>query len=635
MSLMKASLLESLLSDLDQEQKEAVTTTEGPLLVIAGPGSGKTRVITYRFSYIVLTGKALPSEILCVTFTNKAAGEMKSRIVSLTGSKFASNWWIKTFHSLGLSIVKENYQKLGLKENFVVYDSDDQMRLLKSILKKVSFNELSPEKVLDIISEIRYGYNPSNFFGDSIKELADMYEEELRKNNAVDFTDLIVLPYKLLKKDEEVREMYKNRWKYLMIDEFQDTDPIQYEFIKLILNEHENICVVGDDDQSIYGWRGASVENIRNFDKDFKNCKVVILKTNYRSTDEIISLSNYVASNMMYRRKEKVIRGVGRSDSVPVFIETYDQAMESRIVVEEIENLVSNGYNYNDIAILYRANYLSRILEEDLVRRNIPYRIYSGISFYERIEIKDILAYLKFAINHNDYVSFSRIVNVPRRGVGEVTVNKIIDYSIRNGKDLLQSIEEMMSRGDIKQDLRGFVSSIKALRDDSLSISERVSNLISNIGYYKYLQQTYDNYDERIENVQELLRSIMDFEDSGGKTLEEFINSAALMTNSDEVDEKENCVSLMTLHVSKGLEFPVVFIFGAIDGILPHFKNTHNLSLLDEERRLFYVGITRAKSKLYITSSRYVRVGSMKHSVVSVSRFIDELPSDVIRIRRY
>lgn len=632
---MKTSLLESLLSDLDQDQKEAVTTTEGPLLVIAGPGSGKTRVITYRFSYIILTGKALPSEILCVTFTNKAAGEMKSRIVSLTNSQSASNWWIKTFHSLGLSIVKENYEKLGLKENFVVYDSDDQMRLLKSILKKVSFNELSPEKVLDIINDIRYGHNSSNFFGDSIKELAKMYDEELRKNNAVDFTDLIILPYKLLKKDEEVREMYRNRWKYLMIDEFQDTDPTQYEFMKLILNENENICVVGDDDQSIYGWRGAKVENIRNFDKDFKNCKVVILRTNYRSTEEIISLSNHVASNMMYRREEKIIKGIGRSDSIPVFIETFDQAREAEIVVDEIENLVSSGYNYNDIAILYRANYLSRILEEELVRRNIPYIIYSGVSFYERIEIKDILAYLKLAINPRDYVSFSRIVNVPKRGVGEVTVSKIIDYSIKNNKDLLQSIEEMTDKGVIKQDLKSFVSSVRALADDDLSISERVSNLIGSIEYYKHLQQNYDNYDERIENVEELLRSVMDFEDSGGKTLSEFVDSAVLRTNSDEVDEKKNCVSLMTLHVSKGLEFPVVFIFGAIEGILPHFKNTHNLSLLDEERRLFYVGVTRAKSKLYITSSRYTRVGSVKHYVVSVSRFIDELPDGVVRIRRY
>lgn len=631
---MEELILDRFLSDLDDEQKEAVVSTEGPVLVIAGPGSGKTRVITYRFAYIVLSRKASPNQILCVTFTNKAANEMRTRISRLTGVEDTGNWWIKTFHSLGLSIVKENYYLMGLSKNFVVYDKDDQLRVIRNIVKKYNFRELSPERVMEIIDDVRYGYDVVETFGDIIKELVQIYEEELRKNNAVDFVDLIILPYKLLKSDEEIRRIYQNRWKYLMIDEFQDTDPLQYDFIKLILNQDRNICVVGDDDQSIYGWRGASVENIRNFDKDFKNCKVVILKTNYRSTEEIIRVSNSISASMLFRRKEKVIKGIGNKGDIPVFIETYDQRKEAYLIASYIKLFVKDGFKYKDIAVFYRANYLSRILEEVFIQENIPYRVYSGISFYERAEIKDIIAYMKFFVNKYDFVSFSRIINIPKRGIGEVAISRIYDYGVQTGKDFLSATLDLSRQGIVKGEISSFVEAIEILQDESESISSRVRKLIDKIDYYGYLKRAYDNYEERIENVEELISSIMDFEENGGKSFEDFVNNSAIMTNSDEVDEDLDYVSLMTLHVSKGLEFPVVFIFSAVDGIIPHSKNVHSPSLLDEERRLFYVGITRAKKKLIITSSRFIRIGSIRHNIVSPSRFIDEIPSSFIKIVR-
>lgn len=627
-------LVDKILKDLDEDQREAVVSTEGPLLIVAGPGSGKTRVITYRFAYIVLSKRALPTQILCVTFTNKAANEMRTRISNLTGVSDTNAWWIKTFHSLGLSILRENYYLLGLDKNFVVYDKDDQLRLIKNITKKYGFNELSPEKIMEIIDDVRYGYDTIETFGEVIRELVKIYEEELRKNNAVDFVDLIALPCKLLKTDKDIREIYQKRWKYLMIDEFQDTDPLQYEFIKLILNEDKNICVVGDDDQSIYGWRGANVENIRNFDKDFKNCKIVVLKTNYRSTEEIIRFSNSVSSNMLFRRKEKKIKGIGTRGDLPVFIETYDQRKEAYIIAKEIKFFVQNGFNYRDIAVFYRTNYLSRILEEVFIEERIPYKVYSGISFYERAEIKDILAYIKFFVNRNDFVSFSRIINVPKRGIGESAVSKIYDYALRTGKDFLSATLELREKGGIKGEISSFVEAIKILENENIGLASRVKKLIEKIGYYDHLKRVYDNYEERIENVEELIGAIMDFEDNGGKSFEEFVNNSTLMTNSDEVDENLNSVSLMTLHVSKGLEFPIVFIFSAVDGIIPHSRNIHNPSLLDEERRLFYVGITRAKKKLIITASRFVRIGSNKHSFVSPTRFIEEIPPEIIRVVR-
>ncbi|MEN2998821.1 MAG: UvrD-helicase domain-containing protein [Brevinematia bacterium] len=628
---MDATVVQSMLSDLDEDQREAVVSTEGPVLVIAGPGSGKTRTITYRFAYILLTDKASPLEILCVTFTNKSANEMKTRISNLLRVP-TSRMWIKTFHSLGLSIVKENYHLLGLKENFVVYDKADELRLVKELMRKYGFEELSPEQTMEIIDKVRYGDEVVDVFGDTIRDLTKMYEETLRKNNAVDFTDLIILPHSLLSSNEEVRDLYKRRWRYVMIDEFQDTDPVQYGLIRLLLNPMENICVVGDDDQSIYGWRGAKVENIRNFDKDFKNCKVVILKTNYRSTEEVIRLSNFVSSAMLFRRKEKSIKGIGRKGIVPKFVETYSQLKEAEIIAEEIDSLVRLGYSYKDIAVFYRVNYLSRILEEVLLKSNIPYRVYSGTSFYERAEIKDILAYMKFFVNRNDFVSFSRIANVPRRGLGEASLSKILDFSLRSGKDLIESALMLEKEGIIGGKVKALAEALEVLEGEE-SIASRVRMLISKIGYYNYLKNTYNDYEDRIENVEELLTAINEFENSGGRTIEEFVNSSALMTGLDDVDETKDCVSLMTLHVSKGLEFPVVFIFGAVDGIIPYFRSFHSQSLLDEERRLFYVGITRAKSRLVITASRYVRIGS-KHIYVSPTRFIEEVPEEYMEIVR-
>jgi len=618
-----------LLKDLDRDQVEAVTATEGPLLVVAGPGSGKTRVITYRFAYIVLSGKASPDEVLCVTFTNKAAEEMRNRIITLIGGDKAKNWWIKTFHSFGLSVIRENYDLFGLGSNFVVYDSDDQLKLIKNLVKEYNFYSISPEQLSDYISILDRSLDLDNTdFKEEVIEFYRLYKKALKQNNAVDFGDLIKLPYEEFSKNHSLREIYKNRWKYMMIDEFQDTDKVQYEFIKLILNERRNICVVGDDDQSIYGWRGASVENIRNFDKDFKDCKVVILKTNYRSTNEIINLSNIIAKDMFFRRSEKVIRGTGVVGSAPIVVEAKYQSDEADIISDMIKKLVDGGeYGYGDIAVLYRVNYLSRVLEEKFLRKKIPYKIYSGVGFFERIEVKDILAYLKFSINPYDFVSFSRIINVPRRGVGEVTLKKISDNALNYDMNYFLTIKEMLKNGELPKSIEDFVKVIDLLKDDSLDFSERVEDMIDEIGYYDYLKTLEGDYLDRVENVEELVRTIEDFEEEGeyNDVIVDFLNNVVLKRDSDEINENSEHVSMMTLHVSKGLEFPVVFIFGVVDGIIPHMRNIGRSNLLDEERRLFYVGVTRAKRRLFLSHHRFRKGKFGDMEFCNISRFLDGL----------
>jgi DNA helicase-2/ATP-dependent DNA helicase PcrA len=617
---------QSILKDLDEDQREAVTTTEGPLLVVAGPGSGKTRVITYRFAYIVLSGKSSVDEILCVTFTNKAAEEMRSRILSLVGDVNVGTWWIKTFHSFGLSIIRENYELFGLGANFVVYDSDDQVKLIKELLKEYNLGLYSPELLADYISLLdRTLRFEEAGLKEEVIEFYKIYKKALRDNNAVDFGDLVRLPYEELLKNERLRKFYKSRWKYIMIDEFQDTDKVQYEFIKLILNDSRNICVVGDDDQSIYGWRGASVENIRNFDRDFKDCKVVILRTNYRSTEEIIRLSNFVAQDMLFRRDGKLIKGTGIRGTSPVIIEAQYQDGEAYTVASIIRELVQRGeYSYKDIAVLYRVNYLSRVLEEKLIRMNIPYVVYSGVGFFERIEVKDILAYLKFSINPYDFVSFARIINVPRRGIGEATLKKILDKASNYGMDYFLTVKEMLNKGELPKAANEFVKAIEILKNDSVSLSERVEKMIDEINYYDYLETLEGDYYDRVENVEELIRTIADFERNGKYTdvVIDFLNNAVLKRDSDNIGDNGDHVSIMSLHVSKGLEFPVVFIFGVVDGIIPHVRNIHKANLLDEERRLFYVGITRAKRKLFLSYHRY-RIGKFgEKEFCNISRFL-------------
>ncbi len=617
----------SILKDLDEDQIKAVTTTEGPLLVIAGPGSGKTRVITYRFAYIVLSGKASADEILCVTFTNKAAEEMRNRILSLVGDVKVMTWWIKTFHSFGLSIIRENYKLFGLGPNFVVYDGDDQFRLIRKLVKEYNLDLYSPEILQDHISILDRALRfEETGIKEEVIEFYKIYKKALRENNAVDFGDLIRLPYEELLRNERLRKLYKSRWKYIMIDEFQDTDKVQYEFIKLILNDNRNICVVGDDDQSIYGWRGANVDNIRNFDRDFKDCRVVILRTNYRSTEEIIALSNLVARNMLFRRDGKFIKGTGVRGTPPVIIEARYQDSEAYAVASVIKELVQRGeYSYRDIAVLYRVNYLSRVLEEKFIKMGIPYVVYSGVGFFERIEVKDILAYLKFSINPYDFVSFSRIVNVPRRGIGEVTLRKIFNRASDYGMDYLLTVKEMLKKGELPKLADEFVNAIEILRDSSISLSERVEKLVDEIGYYDYLETLEGDYYDRIENVEELIRTIAEFERGGEYTdvVLEFLNNAVLKKDSDNIGDDENRVSIMSLHVSKGLEFPVVFIFGVVDGIIPHFRNVHKGHLIDEERRLFYVGITRAKERLFFSYHKYRLEKFGGREFCNISRFLE------------
>ncbi len=630
--------MNKIFDDLNTNQKEAVFSTEGPLLIIAGPGSGKTRVITYRFVYLIISGKALPSEILCITFTNKAAEEMRVRIAKITNldQKEVEKLWIKTFHALGLRMLKEYYAFAGLNRDFVVYDSDDQLKLVKSIMKEYNYTSITPERSLETIQEMKekslgdISNLEDQYLVENFGELYQIYQRKLSENNAVDFTDLIVLPIKILRNNPKIRESFQKRWKYIMVDEFQDTNLSQYELIKLIINENRNICVVGDDDQSIYGWRGANVENIRNFDKDFKDCKLVFLDTNYRSTDEIINFSNIISNKMLFRREGKIIKGIGNKGSKPTIIEAYDIYREAQIVAKIIKNLVRDGYQYKDISVLYRANYLSRILEEEFIKFGIPYKIYGGIQFFERAEIKDILAYLKFSVNPRDFVSFSRIINTPKRSLGDSAVSKIVNVSDIQNVDLLEAcyiFEKQEPKYSVG--IRRFLDAIQILRDEKLSIADRVLKLVENIGYYDYLRTLEGDPEDRIDNVKELIVAIEDFESKGSGTISDFLDSAALVQPSDYINEN-NSVSLMTLHISKGLEFPVVFIYNVVDGVIPHSRSLNRLNELDEERRLFYVGVTRAKQKLFITLSKISR--SFKGSVEyrSPSRFLDGISEKFI-----
>ncbi len=645
-----------LLEALNPQQREAVVHTEGPLLVLAGAGSGKTRVLTYRIAFLIERRLAAPHEILAVTFTNKAANEMKTRVESLLNMS-VQHLWIGTFHSICARFLRQIAKYIGYQSNFTIYDVDDQIAQIKRIMDflNISREIISPKVVQYTISQAKNQMKDARQFekqaydyrSQQIAKIFWEYEAALRKNNAFDFDDLLIKPIDVFTAHPEVLEAYQRKFKYLLVDEYQDTNKAQYYLIKLLAANHQNVCVVGDEDQSIYRWRGANIENILNFEKDYPETRVIRLEQNYRSTQTILSAANSVVANNVNRLGKNLWSKQGKGEKIKV-VETRDESSEASAVVQFIQQLlIQKRLSYNDMVILYRTNAQSRALEEQLRAHNIPYTIVGGMKFYERKEIKDILAYLKVLVNPTDWVSLRRIINFPSRGIGEVTINKLEKFSRQRQWSLFQTLERVREISDLPPNtakkVEQFYQQLKKIRDqlsrlNALEITQRVVEEFRLKKIYEDSRRPED--ESRVENINELLNSIQIFlernPDSG--ELEHYLAEVTLMTDIDNWDPSNPTVTLMTLHSAKGLEFPVVFITGLEDGLFPLSRSFEQEDDLEEERRLFYVGLTRAKEQLYLLYALNRRrfgqenFGSFFQSMPS--RFLSEIPSRYVeRIR--
>ena len=646
----------SLLNDLNPVQQKAVLETEGPILVFAGAGSGKTRVLTYRIAYLVQEKGILPWNIFAVTFTNKAADEMRERVERLLGGS-AKGTWISTFHSACARILRQHIEHLGFQRNFVIYDEQDQERHLKAVLKELEldFRMFHPRAVRAAIEGLKNeGITPDQYLPDTYnifqKRVAlvyQRYQEDLRRNNALDFGDLLTFVTILFRRFPEILRSYQEQCRYVMVDEFQDTNLIQYLFLQQIVEKYRNICVVGDDDQSIYRWRGAEVGNILNFEKDFPKTKVITLEQNYRSTQNILR-----AANQMVRRnrsrKEKVLWTENPKGEVLTLCVAEDETDEARFVVQIILEQIhpssltgfhgETGRAYRDIAIFYRINAQSRAIEDELVKHRIPYTVVGGMKFYERKEIKDILAYLRLIANPSDGLSLKRIINVPSRGIGEKTIEKIEVFSRERGLPLYEGMEQALKEGGLspvaQAKMEEFIHLIKEFREErrTLPLSQLALALLARTGYLDRLKEegTEEAF-SKIENIDELINVLTELEQGGEEvSLEAFLDKVSLVTDVDLYEDKGNRVSLMTLHCAKGLEFPVVFIVGIEEGLLPHYRRGDEIEDLEEERRLCYVGITRAKERLFLSrAERRSTFGVGRANLPS--RFLDELPEELIQ----
>jgi len=642
----------SLLNHLNPVQQEAVLETEGPLLVFAGAGSGKTRVLTYRIAYLVQEKGVQPWNIFAVTFTNKAANEMRERVEKLLG-RSAKGTWVSTFHSACARILRQHIEFLGFKRNFVIYDDQDQERHLKTIMKDLNldFKMFPPRAIQSSIEHLKnegmtpdqYSPNPYNIFQKRLALVYQRYQEDLKRNNAVDFGDLLTFVAILFRRFPEILRSYQDLCRYVMVDEFQDTNLIQYQLIRQMVEGHHNICVVGDDDQSIYRWRGAEIGNILNFGKDFPEAKIITLEQNYRSTQNILQAANHVVRKNRYRKEKKL--WTENPEGEPLFFYVAeDEADEARFVVQKIMDHASNGKSvrpYHDISVFYRINAQSRAIEDELVKRKIPYTVVGGMKFYERKEIKDVLAYLKLIDNPSDGLSLRRIINVPPRGIGEKTIEKIETFSKEKRlplyEGLKQAVEEDWLPPAAKARMKEFVRWIETFRKDAeiLTLSQLTLALLAQTEYLQRLKEEgTDEALSKIENIDELINVMMGLEQGEEKvSLESFLDKVSLVTDVDLYEDKENRVSLMTLHCAKGLEFPVVFIVGIEEGLLPHYRRGEEIEDMEEERRLFYVGMTRAKEKLFFSRAEERSTFGVGRANLP-SRFLDELPMELLQLEQ-
>ena len=635
-----------LKSLLNKEQYEAATTIDGQVLILAGAGSGKTRVLTHRIAYMI-ENDIKPYNILAITFTNKAAGEMRERVKSLVG-EVANNMWISTFHSSCVRILRREIDKLGYSKDFTIYDSSDQKTLIKLVMKELNINEkeITDLEILGTIGKAKDNIqsaqsfkkeNEDNFRKNKIADAYLLYQKKLKENNALDFDDLIVITVELFRKHNDVLEFYQNKFKYIMIDEYQDTNKAQYEFAKLLAAKHKNICVVGDDDQCIYAWRGADIRNILDFEKDYPEAKVVKLEQNYRSKGNILEAANKVIKNNA-ERKFKILRTEQVEGEKISIHRAYSDKMEAAFVVSEIEKLKSDkGYKYKDFAVLYRTNAQSRNFEEALRRAGIPYRIFGGLKFYDRKEIKDILAYLKIIVNPKDSISLRRIINVPKRSIGDTTVEKLQNHATEIDDTLYNVLLDVdyvpgLTARSINP-IKKFIDMMEEIMvmSEQLSVSQLIEYVLEKTGYLKSLKDSKLIEDQsRIENLEELVSDAVEFEKSNeeDKSLSAYLEKVALVQDMDDLEAEDNYVMLMTVHSSKGLEFPTVFLVGMENGIFPNAACFEHDNQMEEARRLCYVGITRAEEKLYMTSAE-TRMIFGKTVAYGQSDFISEIPANI------
>jgi len=631
---------------LNKEQYEAAITVEGPLLILAGAGSGKTRVLTYRMAHMINDLNIYPSQILALTFTNKAAGEMKERVKALVGD-IVDTMWVSTFHSSCVRILRREIDKLGYNKNFTIYDSYDAKSLVKQCMKELNINDkdITDGEIISKISDAKNKLisakkfkkeNEGNFRMNKIADVYLTYEKKLKTTNSLDFDDLIYLVVKLLKENDEVREFYRRKFKYILVDEYQDTNKCQYELIKLLVNENENICVVGDDDQCIYAWRGADINNILDFEKDFPGAKVIKLEQNYRSKSNILDAANKVIRNNA-QRKDKVLRTESESGEKLKVYRAYSDIDEGNFVATQIKRMIrEENRSLKDFAILYRMNSQSRIFEEAFRRNEITYKIVGGLRFYERKEIKDIMAYLKVINNPLDDISLKRIINEPKRSIGDTTIAKVQEFAAENNicmyDALLDSefIPNLSARAITS--INKFVSLMNTLIVDAenISVPELIEDILDRSGYMKMLKDSNSAENEsRIENLKELVSDAVVFENSSeDKSLSAFLEKVTLVSDIDNLDEENNAVVMMTVHSSKGLEFPVVFLVGMENGIFPGMASLNNFNEMEESRRLCYVAITRAEEMLYISSAEQ-RMVFGRTVGYPISDFISEIPKEL------
>lgn len=641
----------SIYDSLNNKQQEAVFLTEGPLLILAGAGSGKTRVLTHRIAYLIEEKSVNPWNILAITFTNKAAGEMRERVDNLIGFG-AESVWVSTFHSMCVRILRRYADRIGYTNSFTIYDADDQKTVMKEVCKKLQIDtkNLKEKAILgkisackdELIGAEQFLKETQNDFGmKKISMAYSEYQKQLKSNNAMDFDDLIFKTVELFRMNPDVLESYQERFKYIMVDEYQDTNTAQFKLISLLAGKYRNLCVVGDDDQSIYGFRGANINNILDFEKIFDDAHVIKLEQNYRSTQNILDAANQVISNN-YGRKSKTLwtdNGEGEKINFTAYNTGFDEANG---IVNDIKTKVEDGqYDYRDIAILYRTNAQSRALEEKFVQNNIPYRVFGGVNFYARKEIKDILAYLKTIDNATDDIAVKRIINVPKRGIGQTTIDRVSIYADENGISFYDALRDArnistISKGASK--IEPFTNMIQMLRSKAsvYSVTELVEDVVEDTGYIQYLKdtETEDEVEQRVENINELITKAKNYDDTAEEpTLSGFLEEVALVADIDNLDENTNRVVLMTLHSAKGLEYPVVYLAGLEDGLFPSYMTitSEDPNALEEERRLAYVGITRAMKELNLSAAKQRMIrGETQYN--KVSRFVKEIPRNLLKV---
>ena len=637
--------MQDLIEGLNDKQKEAVLATDGPCLVIAGAGSGKTKVLTHKIAYLMMEKHVKPWNILAITFTNKAANEMKERVEKLVGEA-AKDMWIGTFHSICVKILRKYIDRLGFDHSFLIFDTSDQRTLIKECMKTLKIDDkMFTDR--SVLAEISNGKNEmlepkayqTKYAGDYRKEVIgriyELYQHRLKENNAIDFDDIINFAIKILTENEDVLEYYTNKFQYVLVDEYQDTNKAQFTLVTILASKYGNITVVGDNDQGIYSFRGADITNILNFEKDFPGTKIIKLEQNYRCTGNILKAANAVIKHNE-NKYEKKLWTENEEGNLPIIHKSDDEYDEGRYIVEEVNHLRREEYfNYSDFVVLYRMNSQSRAIEEILRREGIPYKIVGGLKFYERKEIKDIISYLRLIYNFSDNISLKRVINEPKRGIGKTSIDNIQEISEQTGLSMFDIIKHADEYGlnRVKANSIEFIATIEYLRGkmEELSISELIKETLNKTGYVKALEQENTTEAEtRIENLEEFLTVAIEFEEEEAEnTLGDFLEGITLSSDIDGMEDSDDSVTLMTLHSAKGLEFPVVFLVGLEEGIFPGNKSIGEPKELEEERRLFYVGITRAKQYLYLTCSKKRTIfGSTSYN--AISRFVNEIPSDLL-----